>query len=63
MDFLKSAADNYINVFLSGLSHRERVDLMNALLPIAAREFPLAEMDFLSAFAEPGERYQPDYAE
>jgi len=44
---------------MAGLSHQERIALLNALLPISAREFPLAEADFLTAFASPGDRYAP----
>ena len=62
VDFLKDAAENHLGMFLAGLNRQERAELMNAILPIAAREFPLAEMDFLSAFAEPGDRYQPEDA-
>lgn len=58
--FLKSAAEKYLGTFLGDLNREERVALMNALLPIAAREFPLSEIDFLSAFTAPGDRYNPE---
>jgi len=31
---------------------------MNALLPLAVRELPLTELDFLTAFSSPGGGYQ-----
>jgi hypothetical protein len=34
------------------LTQKERGQLMNALLPAVAREFPLAELDILGAFAQ-----------
>jgi len=61
VDFLKSVAQKHAGMLTAGLSHRERVVLMNALMPIAVREFPLVEMDFLSAFAATGERYNPEH--
>ena len=57
--FLTEAATNNLGTFMTGLSHQERVTLLNALLPIIAREFPLAEANFLAAFASPGDRYAP----
>lgn len=60
VNFLTSAAGKHLGTLTAGLSQRERVALMNALLPIVAREFPLSEMDFLSAFAAPGNRYNPE---
>ena len=59
-NFLTNAADKHLGALVAGLSRRERVALMNALLPIVAREFPLSELDFLSAFAAPGDRYNPE---
>ena len=60
VNFLTSAAVEHLGALTTGLSRQERVALMNALLPIVAREFPLSEMDFLSAFAAPGNRYNPE---
>ena len=57
--FLIEAATNNLGTFMAGLSHQDRIALLNALLPISAREFPLAEADFLTAFASPGDRYAP----
>ncbi len=61
--FLTSAAARHLGVLTAGMNRQERTALMNALLPIAAREFPLSEIDFLSAFAAPGNRYNPENLE
>ena len=58
--FLKSVADKHLSVFLEDLSRQERAALMNALLPLAAREFPLADLDFLTAFSFPNSGYRPE---
>ncbi|MEN6409513.1 MAG: hypothetical protein ABFD44_07375 [Anaerolineaceae bacterium] len=50
VDFLKGAVEKYLGVFLDDLSREERAALMNSLLPLAAREFPLTDLDFLTAF-------------
>lgn len=60
VNFLTSAVAEHLGTLSAGLSRRERVALMNSLLPIVAREFPLSEVDFLSAFAAPGDRYNPE---
>jgi len=57
--FLTGAATSNLGTFMAGMSRQERATLLNALLPIIAREFPLAEADFLAAFALPGDRYAP----
>lgn len=59
VDFLKSVAEKRLGTFLGDLNREERASLMNALLPLAAREFPLTELDFLTAFSSPGGGYQP----
>lgn len=61
--FLTSAAARHLGALTAGLSRQERIALMNALLPIVAREFPLSEIDFLSAFAAPGDYYNPENLE
>lgn len=61
VNFLTVAAAEHLGTLTAGLSHRERVALMNALLPSVAREFPLVEMDFLSAFGAPVKRYNPEH--
>ncbi len=57
VDFLKSVAEKHLSIFLEDLSREERVALMNALLPLVAREFPLVDLDFLTAFSSPGKGY------
>lgn len=46
--FLVELTQELLHPMLSGLERRQRAQLMNALLPLVAREFPLAELDFLS---------------
>ncbi|HMZ06225.1 MAG TPA: hypothetical protein PLN43_00250 [Anaerolineales bacterium] len=60
VSFLANAAAKHLDALTAGLSRQDRVALMNALLPTVAREFPLSEVDFLSAFAAPGDRYNPE---
>ncbi len=38
---------------LRDLGREERAQLMNSLLPLLAREFPLADLDLLAAFPAP----------
>ena len=60
VDLLKSVAEKHLGAILEDLSREERAALMNALLPLAAREFPLADLDFLTAFSSPNGEYQPE---
>ena len=39
--------------WLEGMSREEKVSLMNSLLPLMVREFPLGELDILGVFAAP----------
>ena len=57
--FFHSMAQEYLGALLGDMSREERASLMNALLPLVAREVPLAELDFLGVFASPGDRYSP----
>ncbi len=63
VDFLRSAIEDILGIVLEGLSREERAALMNGLLPLAAREFPLSELDFLTVFVSPGDRYHPKDSE
>jgi hypothetical protein len=63
LDFLRGVAQKNLGVFLAGLDRAERADLMNSLLPLAARELPLADLDFLAAFSSPGGGYHPEAPE
>lgn len=49
---LLSLVEENLAPALAGLSRGERGRLVNALLPAVAREFPLAELDILGAFAQ-----------
>ncbi len=46
----KNLAEKHLGAILDGMSQEERVKLMNSLLPVIVREFPLAKLDFASAF-------------
>jgi len=58
VDFLKNVAEKYLGLFLVDLSREERTVLMNALLPLATREFPLTNLDFLTSFSSPHNGYR-----
>jgi Mg/Co/Ni transporter MgtE len=60
VNFLKSAAHEHLGTLLEGLNREERTALMNDMLPLAAREFPLSDLDFLTVFSSPGDRYNPN---
>jgi len=63
VDFLKSVAQKHLGTFLGDLNREERAALMNDFLPLAAREFPLTDLDFLTAFSSPGGGYRPKVSE
>ena len=48
--FLLDLVQRLLSPMLSGLERQQRAQLMNQLLPLVAQEFPLSELDFLSAF-------------
>ena len=48
--FVQTFIEDNIGQALAGLGREERAKLMNSLLPMVAREFPLADLDFLGAF-------------
>jgi hypothetical protein len=50
---LRDMAEAIIGPALRDLGHEERAQLMNALLPLVVREFPLAELDLLTACPAP----------
>ena len=56
--FLKSMAEDHLSEFLADMSREERASLMNGLLPLIAREFPLADLDVLTAFSSPKNLYE-----
>ncbi len=51
--FLQAIATASIGPLVQSLGRAERAQLMNALLPLVASEFPLADLDFLAAFPAP----------
>ena len=48
-----------IGAFLGDFERKEQAKLMNTLAPLAAREFPLSELNILDIFGAPGDRYAP----
>jgi len=44
--------------WLEGMSQEEKASLMNSLLPLMVKEFPLSELDILGVFAAPENREQ-----
>ncbi|MEN6482427.1 MAG: hypothetical protein ABFD29_09690 [Anaerolineaceae bacterium] len=55
VDFLKNAVEKHLGTILHDLSREERATLMNSLLPLASREFPLNDLDFLTVFSSASE--------
>ena len=53
ISFLREMPEASVGPALNDLAREERARLMNALLPLAAREFPLADLDLLTAFSSP----------
>jgi len=51
--FMKSVAEKYLGTLLMDMTREERAALMNAMLPLIAREFPLTDLDLLGAFSSP----------
>ena len=60
VEFLRNIAEKNLKTFLADMSREERASLMNALLPLVAREFPLSDLDFLTAFPSPGKDNQAE---
>lgn len=54
---IMSIAKDHLGDFLVEMSREDRVSLMNGLLPIIAREFPLADIDVLSIFSPPDDLF------
>jgi len=50
--FLSRLVEQYLGMALQGLARQERATLMNDLLPVIARHFPLSDVDILGAFAD-----------
>ncbi len=52
-----------LSAALEGLGQEERAALMNSLLPLVARHFPLEEVDTLGAFADFEAPQTPEWEE
>jgi hypothetical protein len=50
--FLGRLVEENLSAALQGLGREERATLMNSLLPLVARHFPLNDMDIREAFAD-----------
>lgn len=50
--FLGRLVEENLSAALQGLGREERAALMNSLLPLIARHFPLDDVDILGAFAD-----------
>ena len=50
--FLGRLVEENLSAVLQGLGREERAALMNNLLPLVARHFPLDDVDVLGAFAD-----------
>jgi len=50
--FLGRLVEENLSAALQGLGREERTTLMNSLLPLVARHFPLGDVDILGAFAD-----------
>jgi len=61
--FLSRLVEENLNAALQGLGREERAALMNSLLPLVARHFPLDEVDILGAFADFESPQKPDWKE
>ncbi len=61
--FLGRMVEENLSAALQGLGREERAALMNSLLPLIARHFPLDEVDILGAFADFKGPQKPDWKE
>ncbi len=56
VDFLHNAAEKSLGVVLADLDRTQRAALMNSLLPQVVQEFPLNDLDLLTAFSRKEDR-------
>ncbi|MCD6285827.1 MAG: hypothetical protein J7M39_07945 [Anaerolineae bacterium] len=61
--FLIQLIEANLSTALEGLGREERAALMNGLLPVIARHFPLEDVDILGAFGDVESPQQPDEEE
>ncbi|HEV57590.1 MAG TPA: hypothetical protein ENN87_08845 [Phycisphaerales bacterium] len=59
--FLGRLVEENLSAALQGLGREERAALMNSLLPLIARHFPLDDVDILGAFADFEAPRTPDW--
>ncbi len=59
VNFLKKVVAENLGTLLGDLERQERAALMNALFPLAVREFPLTDLDLLATFSTPGQGFAP----
>ncbi|RLB38065.1 MAG: hypothetical protein DRH12_13405 [Deltaproteobacteria bacterium] len=59
--FLSRLLEENLGAALQGLGREERAALMNGMLPVIARHFPLDEVDILGAFADFEPPQTPDW--
>jgi len=59
--FLSRLVEENLGAALQGLGREERVALMNGMLPVVARYFPLEDVDILGAFADFSSPQTPDW--
>ncbi len=59
--FLSRLVEENLSAALQGLGREERATLMNNLLPLLARHFPLEDIDILGAFADFKGPQTPDW--
>jgi len=59
--FLSQLVEENLSAALQGLRREERATLMNGMLPVIARHFPLEEVDVLGTFADFEPPQTPDW--
>ena len=61
--FLGRLIEENLSAALEGLGRKERAALMNGILPVIARHFPLEDVDILGAFGDVETSQKPDWKE
>lgn len=59
--FLGRLVEENLSAALEGLEQEERAALLNSLLPVIARHFPLEDVDILGAFGDVESPQKPDW--
>ncbi|MCK4786879.1 MAG: hypothetical protein KAV87_24190 [Desulfobacteraceae bacterium] len=63
IDFLRHLAETALPPTMAALDREARATLMNALLPLLVREFPLSDLDLLNALEESPQRANDEQVE